>query len=542
LNRKKRMSAWMHSCCVRRRNILTIPTKDKLSSCTITMKLSTTTATVADVAVLGAGMSGLRAAQVLRQQGCQHVTVLEARDMAGGRIRWTHMPVSSPWSSSSSSSSASSSSSSSSSSSQDSNGNESSSVYLDEGAQFIHGVNKNNPTVKLAAEHKIPYRKVHWDDGYLFIGPNQQELPAKQNRKHDAAHEDIWRKLYRWKKERKRSKNPKDEPLENVLAPLITEQAGEDLEKQQRLWMTFRMSISDDYGEDLSKLSALYFDQDEESPGGDAVPHTYQKLIETMLLPTENMEKDDGVLYQHVVKQIIFPYPDGPVRIRCRRADTDEDVEIQAKRVISTLPLGVLKQQHHNLFHPALPQRLQDSIQRLGYGCLEKIWLSFSCEPFWPTDADVFYHYASETPFRVWFLPTRVYRNLAYRRTLCCFVSGAAARSMAHESNAVICDKVMAALREILPVPDPIDTSAQSSSLVEHIHVTRWSVDPWSGDGSYSYCAVGSTAGDYRAFESSSYDDRLWFAGEATTAQYPGTVHGAYLTGERAAKACWKTL
>eukprot|EP00977_Amphora_coffeiformis_P030160 scaffold45095_cov176-Amphora_coffeaeformis.AAC.1 len=394
------------------------------------MKLSTATV---DVAILGAGVSGLRAAQVLRQQGCRNVVIVEARNRAGGRIRWTHMPPSS--------------------SPQGGDG-----VYLDEGAQFIHGVHGKNPTIKLAKEHKISYRKIDWDDGYMFIGPNQQELPPTQQRKDEKAHEAVRRKLYKWQKVQTKSENPKDESLESVLAPLVAEQGGSDLSAQQRLWSILRTSISDDYGDDLSNLSAMYFDQEEELPGGDAVPHTYQKLVEAMLLPAENTE--DVLLYQHVVQKIIFPQTDEPVRIHCRQTDTDENVEIQAKRVICTLPLGVLKQQQSTLFHPALPQSLQDSIQRLGYGCLEKVWLRFSCDPFWPTDADVFYHYASETPFRVWFLPARVYRNPAYRRTLCCFVSGTAARSMGQESAAATSEQILAALREILPVPDPTNTQS----------------------------------------------------------------------------------
>ena len=225
------------------------------------------------------------------------------------------------------------------------------------------------------------------------------------------------------------------------------------------------------------------------------------------------------------------------VQIKCRRTDTEQRVEIRDRRVICTLPLGVLKQQvTTNFFVPTLPLSLQESIQRLGYGSLEKVWLSFHCPPFWPTDADGFDQQASTTPFMSWFLPARVYDNPAYTNTLCCFVSGTAARALANaESKHQVAAQALDALREILNVP-------AGDNLLKNVHVTKWSADPWSGHGSYSHVALGSTGDDYRIWEKAFYHNRLWFAGEATSAKYPGTVHGAYLTGERAARACYQTL
>lgn len=65
------------------------------------------------------------------------------------------------------------------------------------------------------------------------------------------------------------------------------------------------------------------------------------------------------------------------------------------------------------------------------------------------------------------------------------------------------------------------------------ILVTRWSADEFAR-GSYSYLAVGSTPADRLAL-AAPVGDRLFFAGEATHSLYPATVHGALLSGERAA-------
>jgi monoamine oxidase len=304
------------------------------------------------------------------------------------------------------------------------------------------------------------------------------------------------------------------------------------------------MEICDDYGADLAALSALSFDQDDVLSPTDAVPCTYQRIVEAVLAPVQDL-----VRYQHCVMHMDFPDDSsGRVRLQCRVGVGDKDngdeseqrqVEVSARRVISTLPLGVLQQQSAQLFQPPLPPPLQASLGRLGYGCLEKVWLVFDTataeEPFWPTDTDVFYHGgASPTPFRSWFLPAQVYQNDDYRHVLCCFVSGTAARALADQSADAVGAAALAALRQVFAIG--------SQHVLRHVHVTRWSKDPWSGGGSYSHMAVGSTAADYTVWTHGFYDQRLWWAGEATSARYPGTVHGAYFSGERAAQDCLASL
>jgi monoamine oxidase len=63
--------------------------------------------------------------------------------------------------------------------------------------------------------------------------------------------------------------------------------------------------------------------------------------------------------------------------------------------------------------------------------------------------------------------------------------------------------------------------------------VTRWAADPFAL-GSYSYLAVGSSNDDRRALAQPA-GARLFFAGEATSAAHAATVHGALLSGRRAA-------
>lgn len=62
--------------------------------------------------------------------------------------------------------------------------------------------------------------------------------------------------------------------------------------------------------------------------------------------------------------------------------------------------------------------------------------------------------------------------------------------------------------------------------------ITRWAADPWSL-GSYTYLAVGATPQDRRTLAEPL--GRLVLAGEATSVDHPSTVHGALLSGRRAA-------
>jgi polyamine oxidase len=71
-------------------------------------------------------------------------------------------------------------------------------------------------------------------------------------------------------------------------------------------------------------------------------------------------------------------------------------------------------------------------------------------------------------------------------------------------------------------VPDPIG-----------VQITRWRADPFAR-GSYSFLAGGAQPSD-RELLAAPAGGRLFFAGEATVRYYPATVHGAMLSGERAA-------
>ena len=86
----------------------------------------------------------------------------------------------------------------------------------------------------------------------------------------------------------------------------------------------------------------------------------------------------------------------------------------------------------------------------------------------------------------------------------------------------------MTTLRNIFgsTIPAPLDWQ-----------ITRWADDPFAW-GSYSYLAPGTSSETLKEL-ARPVDGKLFFAGEATSSDYQSTVHGAYLSGIRAAEEIW---
>jgi monoamine oxidase len=85
-------------------------------------------------------------------------------------------------------------------------------------------------------------------------------------------------------------------------------------------------------------------------------------------------------------------------------------------------------------------------------------------------------------------------------------------------------------------------TNVLGSSFRNRVRATAhsdWAADSLSR-GSYSYALPGH-AGD-RAILAEPVDDRLFFAGEATSARFFSTAHGAYQSGRRAATEAMRSF
>ncbi|KAJ8125888.1 hypothetical protein O1611_g7750 [Lasiodiplodia mahajangana] len=228
------------------------------------------------------------------------------------------------------------------------------------------------------------------------------------------------------------------------------------------------------------------------------------------------------------VKKISYD-PEGMVGAR---VECEDGSVIEADYVVSTIPLGVLK--HGSVeFQPPLPKEKTDAINRLGFGILNKIILVYD-HAFWDTDADIFgclrapasrhslrqSEYASQRGrcFQ-WFNVS----NTSGIPVLLALMAGDAGFDTEHSKNDELVAEATGVLRHVFgaKVPQPV-----------HSIVTRWGSDRFAR-GSYSSAGPAMRVGDYQTMAQPV--GNLFFAGEHTTNTHPATVHGAYLSGLRAA-------
>ncbi|KAF9633475.1 High mobility group HMG1/HMG2 [Lasiodiplodia theobromae] len=206
---------------------------------------------------------------------------------------------------------------------------------------------------------------------------------------------------------------------------------------------------------------------------------------------------------------------------------------IEADEVVVTIPLGVLKRGVIS-FSPPLPEWKTAPIQRLGFGLLNKVALVYDT-PFWEPDRDIFgtlneaelrdsmeqKDYESRRG-RFWLFWNCI--KTTGRPTLVALMAGNAAHDTEVTDDHVLVREVTERLSKMFaPAIVPLPT--------EYI-VTRWKKDPFAG-GSYSFMGPTAQPGDYDAMARPI--GSLHFAGEATCGTHPATVHGAYLSGLRAA-------
>jgi len=228
-----------------------------------------------------------------------------------------------------------------------------------------------------------------------------------------------------------------------------------------------------------------------------------------------------------VTKVKYSPDNSGRATVEC-----EDGFSIEADYVVSTIPLGVLK--HGSVaFDPPLPSWKTDAISRLGFGVLNKVILVYN-QPFWDQDRDIFgvlrdppsrhslnqSDYASQRGrFFQWFNVT----NTSGLPCLLALMAGDAGFDTEQTCNDDLVAEATAVLKSVFgpAVPDPVETV-----------VTRWASDKFAR-GSYSSAGPDMRADDYDVMARPV--GNLFFAGEHTTGTHPATVHGAYLTGLRAA-------
>lgn len=212
--------------------------------------------------------------------------------------------------------------------------------------------------------------------------------------------------------------------------------------------------------------------------------------------------------------------------------------QVFADRCVVTTPLGCLKRRSMQ-FIPDLPQWKLDSIDRLEFGVVNKVVLVFD-EPFWdstmPSIIRVTAGASKEDRGNCFVFQNHSRRGeMGGKALIVGLLSGLAAKQITESPDFEIVERAVEKLRRVFKS----HPKAQTTKLVESI-VTRWQVDRFSR-GAFSHVGVDGTVTDHDLLARPVLRS-LFFAGEATSRTFPGTMHGAYLSGLRAAKEVLNSL
>lgn len=299
---------------------------------------------VPHVCVVGAGVAGLRCADVLLQHGLK-VTILEGRDRVGGRFCQSNALG----------------------------------HLVDLGPNWIHGTD-NNPILDLARETNT--RVMNWDGRqavFDHLGNLMPEPEAAENTEH------VWTIIERAMK--LSNDDSASIPAEKSLYDFFKEQVvemfppddeGEGKAKSKQntilqmgeMWGAF-------VGSPVQSQSLKFFWMEECIDGENLfVAETYHKVLEKIAEPALKAT----VKFGHVVKEIVSSITDQgngtsvTVKIEGQQSQTYDEVVI-------TAPLGWLKRNLH-VFKPELPARLKAGIDSISYGHLDKVYINFPTA-FW---------------------------------------------------------------------------------------------------------------------------------------------------------------
>ena len=411
------------------------------------------------VIVVGAGMSGAKAAYDLRAAG-HDVTVLEARDRLGGRI-WTNREFGYP---------------------------------LDTGASWIHGI-RRNPVHKLA--RSLDTKLTAWDyDDVKYFSENDsafQQAYGVFSREFGKACQSVYRRA---------PKASVQDAIDVVrrTGKLNGVSAGE-------FALLKKWEFEQSYAADAKDLAlATFFEGGEEFRGNDVLfPDGYDALVTHLLAGVD-------VRYGERVKTVA--YTNNGVEI-----ETDAEA-FSADFAVVTVSLGVLKSGAMT-FSPPLPDEKTAAIAGLKMGLLNKVFLKFE-EVFWDNHAQLVAEPGERASWPFWFN----FADLTGQPTLVCMNSGDLAREIETWSDEDTVAAAFANLQKMYGAQIPNPTGQL---------VTRWWQDPYAL-GSYSHLPPGAGIALNKAL-AQPVGTRLHFAGEATEATHYASVHGAFLSGERAAAA-----
>lgn len=200
---------------------------------------------------------------------------------------------------------------------------------------------------------------------------------------------------------------------------------------------------------------------------------------------------------------------------------TSQNEVYECDKVIVTVSLGVLKQGSIQFF-PQLPLAKQFAIEHFKYGVLEKIICTFD-QRFWG-ESRLFYYMNNDNKHLA-FPMIMDFSETAGQPTLGIYHAADFAHSIEDLSDEIIIERVISILKTLFS--DTYQPPLQT-------YVSRWSANPFFR-GAYS-CSADSNNKYYVETLAEPINNKVYFAGEATSLEGQAYVHGAYFSGIREAE------
>jgi monoamine oxidase len=282
-----------------------------------------------NVLIIGAGMAGLRAGQLLKANG-HTVTILEGQGRFGGRCRTSHQ-----WAD----------------------------IPVDLGASWIHESGGGNPLTPIAKALGLRLVSDSYDSNSNYLAGSGL-MTGSQLTHFNSIGNTVETAMGN------AGNSSTEMPLMQYTKNKIGYSGMNAYDKQlSDYWM--RELGGYEYAGDTAELSAWFWDTGKEFPGPEVyMPDTGYEPIITYLAQGQDIRLNQ------VVSKVA--YTSSGVTVTTNAGTFTGD------RVIVTVPLGVLKK-NRITFSPALPGAKQTAITKLGMGTgvLDKVILRFP-HVFWP--------------------------------------------------------------------------------------------------------------------------------------------------------------
>ncbi|KAK9418635.1 putative Amine oxidase domain-containing protein [Seiridium unicorne] len=462
------------------------------------------------VAIVGAGLAGLRCASLLLDHDDFEVTLIEGRDRLGGRVHQVKLP----------------------------NGH-----LVDCGPNWIHGT-EDNAILDIATEAEIPISR--WDENSYVYDEDGKLLAQRDGEIYSTMMLDIVQDAFAYSNKHSPTISPEISLWDFFQQEVVKRipSTKPDFERKR----SFVLQLSEMWGAFVGSpvhTQSLKFFWLEECIEGENLfcAGTYQKILQSIAKPA--LDKANFKLSTKVTKIKTTNDDEGKLEVFTTGGAFKFD------EVVFTAPLGWLKR-HPHAFSPALPSRLTKAINSIGYGCLEKVYISFPAA-FW-LKPDL--HGRIVTGFCQWLSPKYATESNSKKwnqevvelgslpdgtghPTLLFYIYGDQSRHITDEvSKLESKDKKDAFLIQFfkpyysrLPHYDESSPECQPTACFS----TDWLQDDLAGNGSYSNFQVGLEEGDkdIETMRQGLPDRGLWFAGEHTAPYVAlGTATGAYWSGE----------